>query len=191
MPTKLIMIRHGETPWTAKKRYCGSIDIGLSEKGKKQAVRLRGRLCREFIHKVYTSPKKRAYQTARIVFSGRKACKVFGLAEMHFGVFEGLTYRQISDKYPELYRRWLKDPFSVLIPDGERPVDFRRRVARSIKKIISLNKNKAIAIVSHGGPIGVFITSFLKTRDFWKWIPKPCGVLVIEKKGSKYFLCQK
>ncbi len=140
MPTKLILIRHGSTDWNLEKRYSGFIDIGLSDKGKKQARRLYKRLKQEKVRKVYASDRKRAIQTAKIIFNGLKIEKIPDLREMHFGCFEGLTHKEIMKKHSKIYKKWLNNPFCVAIPGGEDWNDFRKRIMNSIKKIISLNR---------------------------------------------------
>jgi len=180
MVTKLILIRHGETLWNAQKRYCGSTDIGLSAKGRKQARSLRKRLSGMDIHKIYASGRKRAVQTAEIVFKGAKIDNMPDLKEMHFGIFEGLTYREIMKKYPKIYSAWLEKPLCVTIPESESLASFRKRVTRALKKIISVNKNKTIAVVCHGGAISAFITAVSKTNDFWKNIPRSASVSIVE-----------
>jgi broad specificity phosphatase PhoE len=184
MPTKLILIRHGETLWNAKKRYCGFKNIGLSAKGTKQAICLREKFNDIDIHKVYASDRKRAIQTAKIIFAGTKINKIPDLKEMHFGIFEGLNYREIMKKYPKIYGPWLKRPFGVVIPKGESLISFRKRVSQALKKIISANKNKTIAVVCHGGSISAFITGILKSNDFWKHIPHAASINIIEEKNN-------
>ena len=184
MPTKLILIRHGETPWNAEKRYCGFKDIGISAKGRKQAIHLKKRLNGYDIYGVYSSDKKRAIQTAKIIFTGMQIKKIADLKEMHFGVFEGLTYREIMKKYPKIYSAWLKNPFTAVIPEGESLISFRKRVSRALKKIISTNKNKTIVVVCHGGSISAFITGVLKSNDFWKYIPHAVSISIIEEKNN-------
>lgn len=185
MPTKLILIRHGRTAWNFQKRYCGAKDIGLDCAGKKEAARLCGRMKKEVVHKIYSSHKKRARQTAEIVFGASGIKNVPGLAEMNFGVFEGLTYAQIFKKYPTVYKKWLKDPFGTVIPGGESLPDFKKRVVGAMEKIVSLNKDKTVAIVCHGGVISIFINHILGSRDFWKHIPRPGSISMVEYKGGK------
>lgn len=186
MATKLILIRHAETDWNSKRRYCGLNDIGLNAKGKRQAVKLRGRLKKEKIHKVYSSDRKRAIETARLVFNHRAKIKeVSDLKEMRFGCFEGLTHNEIMKKYKVIYRRWLKDPFRTTIPGSQPLGDFRKRVINAFKKIISLNPNKTIAVVSHGGAISAFVTYILKTNAFWKYIPHSASISIIEYKNKR------
>jgi len=185
MPTKLILIRHGETDFNRKKRYSGFKDVSLNLKGKRQVGKLHKRLKKEVVHKVYASDRSRAIQSARIVFKDRSIESLAGLREIHFGIFEGLTYKEIIKKYPVVYKKWLKDPFRVKIPGGESLVDFRKRVVGELKNIIAKNKNKTVAVVCHGGPISIFVNHILRSKDFWKYIPKSASLSIIEHKNGK------
>ncbi|MBL7151659.1 MAG: histidine phosphatase family protein [Candidatus Omnitrophica bacterium] len=178
--TRIILIRHGQTEWNLKKKYCGLTDIGLSNKGRLQSVLLRRRFKNESIDKAYSSDRKRAIETARIAFSGHKIEKVADLKEMHFGVFEGLTYSMIMKKYPQLYSHWLKDPFGVNIPQGEELPSVKRRVVKAMKKIVTSSGVKTIAVVCHGGVISVFLNHILKSRNFWKYISDSSGISIVE-----------
>jgi broad specificity phosphatase PhoE len=185
MATKLILIRHGETAWNAQRRYCGFKDVRLSAKGKLQAELLSKRLKAKNIDKVYTSDRKRALETAKVIFRGYRIKKIPDLGEMHFGCFEGLTYTEIMRKYPQVYARWLKEPYGSRIPGGEDLAGFRKRVTFAFKKIISLNADKTIAVVCHGGTIGIFLSYILKTKDFWKRVPHAASLSILECKNSK------
>lgn len=185
MATKLILIRHGETDFNRKKRYSGFRDIPLNPKGRRQIGKLHKRLKDESVHKIYSSDRSRAIESAGIIFKGRRVESLPGLREIHFGIFEGLTYKEIMKKYPVIYKKWLKDPFSVNIPQGESLVSFRKRVVKELKKIIARNKGKTVAVVCHGGPISIFVNHILKSKDFWKYIPKSASLSIIEHKNGK------
>lgn len=185
MATKLILIRHGQTTWNSKKRYSGFIDIGLSKKGRIQAAQLCKRLKKETIHKIYASDRKRAIQTANIAFKGAKIERIPDLREVHFGIFEGLTYKEIMKKHPVIYKKWLKDPFSVTIPKGEDLNKFRKRIMNAIKKIISANKNKTVVVISHGGTISIFINNILRSKEFWGQMPASASLSIVECKNGK------
>lgn len=185
MATKLILIRHGATDWNLERRYSSFTDIDINDKGKKQARKLYKRLKREGIHKVYSSDRKRAFNFARIVLKGKKIQKLVGLGELNFGIFEGLTYEEIMKRYPKIYKRWLKDPFSIVIPNGEDLSNFKKRIVKTLKKIISLNKDKTIAVVCHGGAISIFINHILKSRNLWSQIPNIGGLSIIEYKNGR------
>lgn len=174
------MIRHAETSWNRQKRYCGLKDISLSRIGIKQANELRNRLKKNCINKIYSSDMKRTVQTSKILFGERGFIKIPGLQEMNFGVFEGLTYKQVIKKYPLLYKKWLDNPYRISIPEGENLKTFKNRIEKAFKKIITSSKNKTIAVVSHGGAISIFINALLKTNDFWAYIPKTATFSVIE-----------
>lgn len=187
MSIKLILIRHGLTAWNLEKRYCGFKDIPLAKEGRRQARRLKKRLEKEPIQQVYSSDRKRARETAKIIFPEAKIKAMPGLKEMSFGCFEGLTYARVLKKYPRIYKKWLNSPFSAVIPKGEGLAGFRRRVTRAFRKIISGQSHKTIAVVCHGGTIGIFIAAILKSRDFFKYIPAPASLTIVEygKSGPK------
>ncbi|MEW5758001.1 MAG: histidine phosphatase family protein [Candidatus Omnitrophota bacterium] len=191
MAVKLLLIRHGQTNYNLKKRYSGFADVGLNKTGKQQARGLVKKLEKEKIHKIYASDRKRAIQTAKILFKNREIEKISDLREIHFGVFEGLTYKEILQKYPVIYKRWLKNPYKITVPKGESLSDLKKRVIRAIKKIMNSAKGgsasggKTVAIVTHGGVISVFLNHLLKTRDFWNTIPKSASLSIVEHKNKK------
>jgi len=186
MKVRLILIRHGLTKWNIEGRYAGLTDLPLSSKGLLQAKRLRqGLVGRENIDKIYTSDRKRAIQTARIIFSGRRIKRLSGLREINFGLLEGKTYKEILGNHPLVYRKWLKNPFKQRIPGGETLPRFKRRVVNSFSEIISSHKGETVAVVCHGGVISIFLNHIFKTKDFWKKIPKTASVTVLECGGQK------
>lgn len=186
MPTKLFLIRHGSTDWNKQRRYCGFVDIGINNNGRAQARRLKKRLKDQGVDKVYCSDRKRAVQTAGIIFRGQEIKEVKALREMHFGIFEGLTYREILKKYPDIYKKWIDNPFDTIIPKGESLNIFRKRVIKAFRDIIAKYLNQEIAIVCHGGTISVFINHIIKSRDFWKYIPDSASLSVLEAKNGKF-----
>lgn len=179
MATRLILIRHGQTVFNLKKIYCSFSDAGLDKSGIKQAEKLKTRLTKENIHRVYSSDLKRAFQFAGLLFKGLAIEKSAELREIDFGIFEGFTHSQLLKKYPELYSAWLNDPFNMVIPNGERFYDFRDRVRMFVKRIISANKNKTVALVTHAGPIRIIISDSLKTRNIWEINVEPASINII------------
>jgi alpha-ribazole phosphatase len=182
MSTRLILIRHGQTHWNYQKRHCSFTDIGLNEKGRIQAKRLSKRLDREKIHKVYSSDMKRALQFAKIVFKNTAPEARAELREMNFGIFEGLTYQEIMKNYPEIYQKWLGNPLEVAIPKGESLNSLARRVRKILTKILFCNRNRAIVIVTHAGPIRVILCDILKLglKEIFKIQPDLASISIIE-----------
>jgi len=181
----MILIRHGITAWNKERKYCGSSDVCLSPEGKKQAKKLQQRLAMEKIDKVYSSNKKRALQTAKIIFSKDKVDGLHQLNEIDFGCFEGLTHCQILKLFPELYNSWLKKPGSVRIPRAEKFSEFKKRVLCGFKQIIAKNKNKTVAVVCHGGSIAVLVSCIEKSCGFWQYIPSSASMTIIEFTAGK------
>ena len=186
MTTKLILIRHGITEWNKQGRYCGYKDVSLSEKGKAQIVRLHNDIKNISFDKIYCSDRKRALQTRAILFGSRSFTKNKGIREINFGVFEGLRHDEIMERYSKVYKKWLADPYKGRIPQAETMQVFKKRVWGAIKKILCLNPGKTIAVVCHGGVIGIFISSILKNRDFWGYVPSPASLTIVEYKNHKY-----
>ena len=187
MSTKLILIRHGETEWSYQKRYCGFTDIDLNEKGRWQARRLLKRLNKEKIHEVYSSGMKRTLQCAKIVFQDMPVEEMSDLREINFGIFEGLRYQDLMIEYPQVYRKWLENPLDIIIPRGESLNSLAGRVRKALRKILSQNSNKRVAIFTHGGPIRVILCDILKLdlKEIWKIESALASISIIEfVKGS-------
>lgn len=186
MTTRLVLIRHGITEWNIQKRYCGYRDVSLSKQGKAQVVKLRAGLKNVSFDKIYCSDRKRALATRAILFGRSDFVKVTGLREINFGVLEGFKYDEIMEKYPEVYKEWLTNPYKGRIPQAEPMQVFKKRVRGSINKILRFNHGKTIAVVCHGGVIGIFLSSILKSRDFWSHVPSPASVTIVEYKNNKF-----
>jgi len=182
MPTRLILIRHGQTDWSRQGRYCSLTDISLNNKGKEQIKKVRNVLNREKIDKICSSDAKRAAQSARLVFKGRKIDKFPELCEMNFGVFEGLRYRQIMKSFPKIYKKWLSNPCDIAIPNGESLPILAKRVRGALKKIMARNKGGTIAIFTHAGPISVILCDILGLglEKIWQVNPSLASINIVE-----------
>jgi broad specificity phosphatase PhoE len=188
MLKRIILIRHGQTNWNLAGKYQGHADIGLNATGRAQARMLAGRMRNEKIDAVYSSDRVRAADFAEIVFEGRKIRRNPGLREICFGVFEGLTYNEIVDKYPALSSRWFAKPFGTKIPGGEAPSVFKNRVLRAFRKLSRSGPDTTIAIVTHGGVINIIMSEGLKLNKHSYFVPALAGVNIIEFKKRKAVL---
>jgi alpha-ribazole phosphatase len=166
----LILIRHGETDYSSARRYCGFSDPPLNEEGIRQSRRLAARLRSTRIDKVYASDLMRARQTAEIIFARGSIEPAADWREMNFGLFEGLKYEQLLEKYPTLYRDWVGNPAGVKPPGGEGLGDLRKRVQESVSAIVSQYQGENVAVVTHGGPIRVVLCDALQLglTAFWQ-----------------------
>lgn len=180
MQTKIILIRHGETSANRQKRYIGVTESKLTPYGRYQAKCLKRRIVKDTIDRIFVSSSRRAIDFSRIIFGNRKKKIRAGLREMNFGIFEGLTYSEALKKYPFLYSKWLKNPQHFNIPEAESFIDFRTRILRLLKEVVSSNAGKTIAIVTHGGPIMLILKKVLKLKNSPKIMPALGSVTIIE-----------
>lgn len=119
---KIILARHGETPWNAAGRYQGQIDIPLSETGETQARKLGERLTGVDITRAVSSQLSRARTTAELALGdARKDMLQIDerLQEIAHGKWEGLLAQEIAEQDPITFKAWRDAPQSVHMPDGE------------------------------------------------------------------------
>lgn len=156
---RLILVRHGETDWNEQRRYQGQTDVPLNGNGKHQAKRLAHRLRSEEIHAVYASDLQRAWDTAIAVvaYHGVKACAEPRLREIHFGLWEGLTYGELHQRFPEVLSAWQKDSLRVTVPDGEPMMDLVTRVGEVLDQISYTMQGRTVLLVAHGGTLQVML----------------------------------
>jgi len=159
---ELIFLRHGETEWNRQKKYQGSLNIGLNEKGRDQAKKAAKMLENQKIDLIFSSDLDRASDTASIIGKrlGLKVQKKEQLREMDFGDWEGKDYLTIRKEQPESFDNWLDDPNENPPPGGERLEDFRDRVVTACKEILSVPA-ESVLVVCHGGVIMVYLTHIL------------------------------
>jgi probable phosphoglycerate mutase len=154
-PTRLQMLRHGQTEFSAQGRYSGRVDLPLTELGERQAAAAAARLApAEGVAAVVSSPMLRARQTAEPVAAalGVPLRVHDGLIEADFGAWEGLTFTEASARDPQLHTRWLTD-HSVAPPGGESMDAVHRRVRRVRDQLIAEHGAATVVVVSHVTPI--------------------------------------
>ena len=165
---RLILVRHGEPVAAAHGRCYGKLDVGLSADGKLQIEETRRFLQNFELAAVYTSPRQRAVESARIIASDRQTpleiCE--NLAEIDFGDFEGKTYAELEKEFPETFKKWMETPTEVEFPNGESFTQMQARVVRETGKILQNHDRETIAFVSHGGVNRIILAHFLKIPNF-------------------------
>ncbi len=151
--TRLVAIRHGETAWNVDTRIQGQLDVGLNPTGQRQAERLGRALAGEQIDAVYSSDLGRAHDTARALarHAGLPVQTDPALRERAFGVFEGMTFAEIDQRYPDAARRWRQRDAGFGPEGGETLGDFYARVVAAVARIAARHRGQHIALVTHGG----------------------------------------
>lgn len=168
---KLILIRHGQTIANQRAQYQGHLDHPLNNEGLKQAETLANELRKHYqIEAIYSSSLKRALQTAKIIAVPFNLAPIVfeDLIEVDFGKWDGLTYDEIAKNYP--ISKWIEDPASVDIDEGEKWADFSFRVQRAFADLTQM-QYETMAIVSHAGVIRNFLAGILglKGLDVFKF----------------------
>ncbi|KFN48668.1 histidine phosphatase family protein [Arenimonas composti] len=116
---RVLLARHGETPWNAEGRYQGQRDIALSPVGEAQARQLGERLREVAITRAVASPLSRARRTAELALGEARAGLLgvdAGLQEIGHGDWEGLLASEIRARDPERLRAWREAPETVQMP---------------------------------------------------------------------------
>ncbi len=168
----LFLFRHTETLNTidGKFRYNGFIDVDVVPESLNRLKKYIPLLKFRNIKKVYSSDLKRAYKGAKIFADalGLDVIKLKELREVKQGIFEGLTYDEIIEKYPDEAKKKFSDYVNYRVKDGESLKDAFERVIPCIKKIMSKNEN--VIVVAHGG-INMLILNYclnMDLKDFFR-----------------------
>ncbi|WP_280470165.1 bifunctional RNase H/acid phosphatase, partial [Nocardia brasiliensis] len=154
-PTRLLLLRHGQTELSVQRRYSGRGNPPLTELGREQAARAAKMLAAKGdITAVLTSPLSRARDTAQAAADALDAplTVLDGLIETDFGDWEGLTFVEAAQRDPELHARWLGDP-SVPAPGGESFDQVRERVDAVRRDLVTQYPGTNLVVVSHVTPI--------------------------------------
>ncbi len=149
---KLILVRHGETASNRDGLGLGRQDIPLTEKGQAQAQALAEALAGEEIAAVYSSPLRRAYDTAAAIAAphGLGVIVDEGLTEMDVGELDGLTFREMRELHPDFVSRWLGEEAGTLaMPGGESLEDVRERALAATRRICERDEGEMVVAVTH------------------------------------------
>lgn len=160
-PTRLLLLRHGQTAMSVDRRYSGRGDVPLTGLGEHQARAAGDRLAGMdgvvtdgASTAVIASPLTRTRQTAQAVAEATGATVSFhdGLLETDFGAWEGLTFLEAAEQYEQLHRRWLGDP-TVRPPNGESLESVFTRVQDAQTELVRRYAGRTVVVVSHVTPI--------------------------------------
>lgn len=151
---KIILIRHGESEFNAKKIVQGHIDTDLTPLGIVQARLAAEYLKQMSIERIFSSDLRRAYKTALIIGDVLNITveKDQRIREMHFGEWEGRSYDHIFKTSYDTFQNWLKNPVACPLPSQEDIKSFEKRLRSFYEEILDIPE-KNILVVAHGGSI--------------------------------------
>ncbi len=176
--TKIYFIRHGETIANRGGLIFGHLDVDLTKKGIKQANAASSRLLKllekknETVDYIISSPLKRAKNTAKIISKKIKIKDILierDFIEKSEGAWEGKTYVEIEKNDPISFSKWYNDLTSFKPENGESMKDLQKRIVRVKNKLLKTYRNKTIVVVSHAGPIQLFLLHCLDSKVEKLW----------------------
>ena len=191
-PTKLYLIRHGQSAGNAEGRFGGHGPTPLSELGIEQAERTAKFLASEGIDVIYSSDLPRAIQTATPLAAKLhlqvKATPAF--RERHVGVLEGLTFDESKELYPDDYYALVNRKVQHVISGGESYRQLLKRASNTLRNILRDHKGQRIAVFSHTGVICFLSLDMMGAINRWTketpWlVTSNCGINRFEIRGPR------
>lgn len=166
---KIYLLRHGETADNSAGRYSGAGDAALTGRGRAQMATAAGRLAGLGIGRALCSPSPRAIQSAALALGDVPAQADPRLRERDMGVFEGLTYEEISRRYPRECEAWQRDWVDYGIPQGESYRQFYDRVAGFWQELLA-QEGPDVLLSTHGGVLRASYCFVMGDATlFWKF----------------------
>jgi broad specificity phosphatase PhoE len=186
---RIILIRHGRTAWNVSEgqgqRFRGIIDLPLADEGITQAQMTAQRLADLPLTAVYSSPLQRSARTAEIIAKAHSlvAQSLPGLSTMNYGAWAGRLHADVARLWPNLYRQWRYDPFSVQIPGGESIRDLRERAFTALHQALAHHADgETIALVSHQAVTKTLscVLAGLPNTGFWRIRQDLCNLTLFD-----------
>lgn len=169
---RLLLVRHGSTALTEQRRYSGRGDVPLSPEGEAQAKAVAERIAALLARSdgpspvVVTSPLARCRRTAEVIADRIDASVLVedGLTECDFGVWEGLTFAEVRQVWPEELDAWLAST-QVAPPGGESFAQVAARVRPVIARLTAEYAGRVVVVVTHVTPIKLVLRDALQATD--------------------------
>ncbi len=168
--TRIIYVRHGLTDFPNKRIYCDDReDPALNEQGMRHAQDAAALLAQQPVDAIYASPSRRTRMTADEIakMAGVGIIEVEALRERRFGIWDGLYFHEIEQRYPEEYQAWKRDPAGYTPEGGETMEVLLRRTGAEIARIVQAHPEQTVVVVSHVGPIRVCVSEAMKIPLAW------------------------
>lgn len=186
------LIRHGETQANRDGVFRGRGEVPLSPAGLKQARELQVHFAALGVQRVFSSPLRRAAQTAAACFPGRAVELQELLNNLDLGRWSGRRKKEIAAEEPELWRRWLAEPERMSFPGGESLAAMKARV-RHFNRLLTDAAEERIAVVSHRSVLKALLAEALGLggKWFWKFHLDNASVTVLLHDATRGFVLAK
>ncbi len=176
----LYLLRHAQSEGNKLGLFQGSLDLPLSDEGKKQAIQAVEKLKEYHFEVIYTSPQKRALETATIIADrlGLPLKRDERLREISYGILEGKKHSEVREW--EIYQKWLENPLKNPLENAENLFDAQRRFLEFLKEL----SEERILIVTHGGIVRVALCTVagIPLNFIWKFSVGNCSLTKLEIK---------
>jgi broad specificity phosphatase PhoE len=182
----LIFVRHGESEGNVGRVIQGWLELPLTAAGEAQAAAVARRLASAAASALYTSPLRRARQTAEAIAAttGLEVIDLADLREYCFGEAQGLTWEQAASRWGLLERDWGVGA----VPGEEGMETFRARVRRQFEELHERHMDSVAIAVIHGGVFGALVASLcgLEPHEHVQLYTGNCGIMVVthERNGD-------
>jgi len=187
----IYLLRHGQTEENRKGSYYGNLDISLNEIGISQGNRAKDFFKDIILDKIYVSDKKRTLEMVKLIL-GQKEIEVTQdnrINETNFGDFEGKTYEEILELYPEECKCWKDNWKEFVPPSGESYIELCKRVKSFMEHIKKLEKENVL-ICAHSGVIRAIYCYIMNENIdlFWKFGCKNGDISVIKYEYGNLYI---
>lgn len=189
--TSIVLVRHGETESNRLGVFRGRLDVPLNEVGLAQAEGLAAALASEPMAAVYSSPLRRAWDTARAVAGphGLAPAADEAFNNIDLGAWQGMDKARVEREQPDLWRLWTTDPERLALPGGESLASVRERSHRRTLELVREHEGSRFAIVTHRSVLKLLGGALIGVDDpFWKLYLDNAGYCVIAHEGGRFVL---
>jgi broad specificity phosphatase PhoE len=164
----IYLVRHGETQANRDGIFRGRGEVPLSADGLRQAQELRAYFSAREVQRVFSSPLRRAAQTAAACFPGRTVEPQELVNNLDLGRWAGRSKKEIAAEEPQLWRRWLTEPERMSFPNGESLTAVKARV-RDFNRLLLTAGEESFAVVSHRSVLKCLLAEALGLGSSWFW----------------------
>jgi phosphoserine phosphatase len=190
MTTSIYLVRHGQTAWNREEIFRGRSDIPLDETGLKQAAAAGQALKEIELEAIYSSPLRRAYQTAEGIasFHNLPVQPLAAITDMSFGRWEGRSVQDIRGSEQALFRQWREEPHLLQIPGGETLDQVGVRAMAALQELVQSHADKTFLLVSHRVVNRVLLCGVLgiDNSHFWQIDQDAVAINVIHYGNGRY-----